>query len=56
MLVTGRAKHQAVRRVAQGPADRSELPAVGLGPAHPDGVLTWYLDLAAAVDAEEPNY
>ena len=56
VLATGRAKHQAVKRVAQSPTDRSELPVTGLSPTHPNGVLTWYLDLSSAVDAAEPSY
>ena len=56
VLVTGRAKHAAMMRIGQGPADPSELPVTGLSPTHPDGVLTWYLDLSAAVGADEPTY
>lgn len=56
VLATGRAKHAAMIRVAQAPADRAELPVTGLGPTHPNGALTWYLDLSSAVDADEPNY
>lgn len=50
VLVTGPSKRAMIQRISLGDCDVRHLPVTGVRPADPQQQLTWYLDLAAAVE------